>query len=80
MALVGRPKERVRGEVRRIMREGAPGSRFVFGTVAMPWALSEETHRAMLEAAREFGRAGAGPKGMSTRAWGQAPPRRRRRA
>ncbi|MCC6698244.1 MAG: uroporphyrinogen decarboxylase family protein [Candidatus Hydrogenedentes bacterium] len=49
------PQE-VREEVKRILAEGMPGGRFMFGTVVMPWSIPDANIRAMLEAAFEFGR------------------------
>lgn len=48
-------REEIRSEVRRLMGEGMPGGKFVFGTMSMPLGVPEEKIRTMLEAAYEFG-------------------------
>jgi hypothetical protein len=45
----------VRAEVRRMMEAGAPGGRFLFGTLLMPYRIPEANLRALFEAAYEFG-------------------------
>ncbi|MFA6244175.1 MAG: uroporphyrinogen decarboxylase family protein [Candidatus Hydrogenedentales bacterium] len=45
----------VRQEVKRILAEGVPGGRFLFGTILMPYGIPEVNIRTMLEAAYEFG-------------------------
>lgn len=54
MLLSWTPAE-VRSEVRRIMEAGAPGGRFLFGTLLMPYRIPEANIHAMIEAAIEFG-------------------------
>lgn len=49
-------KEEIRGEVKRMIEAGKPGGKFLFGTLVMPYNISEDNIRAMLEAAYEFGR------------------------
>lgn len=50
-----------REEVRRILEAGMPGGPFLFGTGVMPYAIPDDTVRAMLEAAYEFGRCDGDP-------------------
>lgn len=56
--LIDWSKNEIRNEVRRMIDQGMPGGRFLFGTLVMPYAIPEENIRAMLEAAYEFGRYG----------------------
>jgi uroporphyrinogen decarboxylase len=53
--LIDWTRDEIRNEVKRIMREGMPGGRFLFGTLAMPYDIPEVNIRVMLEAAFEFG-------------------------
>jgi uroporphyrinogen decarboxylase len=53
--LINQSKQEIRAEVKRIMKEGAPGGGFIFGTLVMPLAVGEIRIRTMLEAAFEFG-------------------------
>ena len=49
--------DEVRAEVRRIVEGGlGVGKKFFFGTVVMPYGIPDENIRAMVGAAREFGR------------------------
>jgi uroporphyrinogen-III decarboxylase len=48
-------KEEIRREVGRMMDDGRPGGKFLFGTGVMPYGIPEENIRVMLEAAYEFG-------------------------
>ncbi|MEI6559493.1 MAG: uroporphyrinogen decarboxylase family protein [Rhodospirillaceae bacterium] len=48
-------EDEVRREVARIIAAGAPGGRFLFGTMVMPLAIPEANIRAMMEAACRFG-------------------------
>ncbi|MHB0913655.1 MAG: uroporphyrinogen decarboxylase family protein [Armatimonadota bacterium] len=48
-------KEEIQTEVRRIIEEGMPGGRFLFGTLLMPLAIPEENIRVMLETAYKVG-------------------------
>jgi uroporphyrinogen decarboxylase len=41
--------------VKRIIEAGMAGSRFLFGTLVMPYSIPERKIRAMLEAAYEYG-------------------------
>jgi len=51
------PKQ-VREEVRRIVQGGLQvNHKFFFGTVVMPYGIPEENIKAMISAAKEFGRA-----------------------
>jgi uroporphyrinogen decarboxylase len=43
--------EQVRAEVKRLLADGMPGGRFLFGTLVMPLAIPEDTIRAMVDAA-----------------------------
>lgn len=45
----------IRAEVKRIIEAGMPGSRFLFGTLVMPYQIPECNIRALLEAAYEYG-------------------------
>lgn len=54
--LIDWSKDEVRNEVKRIVAEGKPDGRFLFGTGVMPYGIPEENIRVMLEAAYEFGR------------------------
>jgi uroporphyrinogen decarboxylase len=54
--LIGWSGEEIRTEVKRIINEGMPGGKFLFGTLVMPYAIPEKNIRMMLEAAYEFGR------------------------
>lgn len=45
----------IRGNVRRLIRDGMPGGRFLFGTGVMPYHIPEKSIRTMLEAAYEYG-------------------------
>ena len=47
--------EQVRAEVKRLLADGMPGGRFLFGTLVMPLAIPEDNIRAMVDAACEFG-------------------------
>lgn len=49
-------KEEIRREVKRMIDQGKPGGRFLFGTLVMPYNIPEESILAMLEAAYEYGR------------------------
>ena len=51
----------VRAEVRRVVEAGKPGGRFLVGSSAMPLSIPERNIRAMIEAAREYGRWEAAP-------------------
>lgn len=52
--------DEVRAEVKRIVQGGlGVGRKFFFGTVVMPYGIPEANIRAMIEAAKEFGRAEA---------------------
>jgi uroporphyrinogen decarboxylase len=53
--LIDWPRDEIRREVRRMMDEGMPGGKFLFGTLVMPYGIPETNIRAMLEAAYEFG-------------------------
>jgi uroporphyrinogen-III decarboxylase len=53
--LIDWSRDEIRREVRRIMDEGVPGGKFIFGTLVMPYDIPETSIRAMLEAAYEFG-------------------------
>ncbi len=53
--LIDWSKEEIRGEVRRMIDQGMPGGRFLFGTLVMPYGIPEENIRTMLGAAYEFG-------------------------
>jgi uroporphyrinogen decarboxylase len=53
--LIDWSRDEIRREVRRIMDEGMPGGKFIFGTLVMPYDIPETNIRAMLEAAYEFG-------------------------
>jgi uroporphyrinogen decarboxylase len=53
--LIDWSEEEVRAEVKRIIEAGMAGSRFLFGTLVMPYSIPEYKIRAMLEAAYEFG-------------------------
>lgn len=46
----------VSGETRRIIEEGMPGGKFIFGTLAMPYRIPEENIKAMLDTAFRIGR------------------------
>jgi uroporphyrinogen-III decarboxylase len=48
----------VKDEVRRLIAAGAPGGRFLFGTIVMPVGIPEPNIHAMLDAAFEYGRCG----------------------
>jgi uroporphyrinogen-III decarboxylase len=48
-------EEEIRREVKGIIEAGRPGGKFLFGTLAMPYAIPEESIKALLAAAREFG-------------------------
>jgi uroporphyrinogen decarboxylase len=48
-------EDEVRAEVRRLIRAGKPGGRFLFGTAVMPYAIPEASIRAMMETAFEEG-------------------------
>ena len=50
--------EQVRAEVKRLLADGMPGGRFLFGTLVMPLAIPEANIRAMVDAACEFGQYG----------------------
>jgi methanogenic corrinoid protein MtbC1 len=50
--------EQVRAEVKRLLADGMPGGRFLFGTLVMPLAIPEDNIRAMVDAACEFGSLG----------------------
>jgi len=54
--LIDWPEKDIRTEVKRIINEGMPGGKFLFGTLVMPCAIPEKNIRVMLEAAYEFGR------------------------
>jgi len=45
----------VRAEVKRILKEGMPGGKFLFNTGVMPYHIPEENIKAMLAAAFEYG-------------------------
>ena len=50
--------DEVRAEVRRIVQDGLrEGHKLFFGTVVMPYGIPEENIMAMIEAAKEYGRA-----------------------
>ena len=49
-------KKEIRAEVQRMMEIGKPGRKFLFGTLVMPYGISEENIRVMLDAAYEYGR------------------------
>ncbi len=51
-------RDDIRREVGRMLDKGMPGGKFFFGTLVMPYGITEENIRAMLEAAYEFGRYG----------------------
>jgi uroporphyrinogen decarboxylase len=49
--------DEVRAEVRRIVKDGLrEGKKFFFGTVLMPYGIPDENIKAMIDAAKEFGR------------------------
>ena len=45
----------IRAEVKRIIGAGMAGSRFLFGTLVMPYLIPEKNIRALLDAAYEYG-------------------------
>lgn len=47
--------EEIRNEVKRIIHDGMPGGKFLFGTGVMPYGIPHENIIVMLDAAREFG-------------------------
>jgi uroporphyrinogen decarboxylase len=50
--------DEVRAEVKRIVQSGLEaGHKFFFGTVVMPYGIPEENIKAMIDAAKEYGRA-----------------------
>lgn len=49
-------KEEIRQEVKRMIDQGKPGGRFLFGTLVMPYNIPEENIVTMLEAAYEYGK------------------------
>jgi uroporphyrinogen decarboxylase len=53
--LIDSSEEEVRAEVKRIIEAGMAGSRFLFGSLVMPYCIPERNIRAMLEAAYEYG-------------------------
>ena len=53
--LIDWSRDEIRREVRRMMDDGMPGGKFMFGTLVMPYGIPEKNIRAMLEAAYEFG-------------------------
>lgn len=53
--LIDWSRDEIRREVRRMMNDGMPGGKFMFGTLVMPYGIPEKNIRAMLEAAYEFG-------------------------
>jgi uroporphyrinogen-III decarboxylase len=53
--LIDWSRNEIRREVRRMMGDGMPGGKFIFGTLVMPYGIPEKNIRAMLEAAYEFG-------------------------
>jgi uroporphyrinogen-III decarboxylase len=53
--LIDWSEEEIRCEVRRIIQEGKPAKKFIFGTQGMPYTIPEKNIRIMLEAAYEFG-------------------------
>jgi uroporphyrinogen-III decarboxylase len=55
MMLLRMSEKEIRNEVRALLAAGAPGGRFLFGTVLMPWRIPENSIRTMFEAAYEFG-------------------------
>jgi uroporphyrinogen-III decarboxylase len=49
--------DEVRAETRRIVQDGlSAGHKLFFGTVVMPYGIPEENIRAMIDAAKEYGR------------------------
>lgn len=61
--LIDWDEARIRNEVRRIIEAGKAGSRFLFGTLVMPYQIPEANIRALLAAAYEFG--SWGPDGLA---------------
>lgn len=59
IALMRWSHPKIRDEVRRMLQIGMPGGKFLFGTGVMPCGIPEESIRAMLDAAYEFGRCDA---------------------
>ena len=55
IALIDWSREEIRHEVKRMMDEGMPGGKFLFGTGLMPYYIPGENIRTMLDAAYEFG-------------------------
>jgi uroporphyrinogen-III decarboxylase len=55
MKLIDWSEEKIRDEVKRIISEGMPGGKFIFGTQGMPSVIPEKNIRIMLSAAYEFG-------------------------
>jgi len=53
--LIDWSREEIRHEVKRMLDEGMPGGKFLFGTGLMPCCIPEENIRTMLEAVYEFG-------------------------
>ena len=53
--LIDWDKETIRNEVKRMIKAGMPGGKFLFGTGVMPYNIPEENIRTMLAAAYEFG-------------------------
>ena len=54
--LIDWSNESIRNEVKRIIEEGMPGGKFLFGTMLMPYSIPEKNILTMLEAAYEFGK------------------------
>jgi len=48
-------KDEIKNEVKRIMAAGMPGGKFAFGTIGVPYNISEEKILAMLDAAYKYG-------------------------
>jgi uroporphyrinogen-III decarboxylase len=55
MLLLRISEKEIQEKVRAFVAAGAPGGRFLFGTVLMPWRIPERSIHAMFEAAYKFG-------------------------
>jgi len=53
--LIDYTEKQIRQEVKRIMQEGVPGSKFAFGTSGVPYHASEKNIHAMIDAAYLYG-------------------------
>lgn len=53
--LIHQSEQQIHDQVKKIMETGAPGGRFVFGTLVMPLAIPTDNIRYLMEAAKAYG-------------------------